>query len=371
MSQVKSVKDADVAGKRVLLRVDFNVPLDYSSGQAAVLDDLRIRAALPTIELLHGNGAAKIIILTGIGRPAGRVVEELRVAPAAARLRALTAVPFEMEENLRFDPGEEANSPEFAKKLSALGDVYVNDAFANSHRVHASMVGVPKLLPSFAGLRFEEEITNLSSALTPPKGGIALIGGAKFETKVPLIQKLLSLYSEILLGGALANDVIKARGIPFGRSLVSDTPVPPEVASNERLVVPEDAIFAEEGSNAERSGGVVDIRANEGIIDIGPATSKAWSDKVSAAPFVLWNGPMGVYEQGYRDGTDVLAAAIALRSNSGQSPQFHAVIGGGDTVAAISKQQFDPKKVFISTGGGAMLQFLVDGTLPGIEALKR
>lgn len=360
MQKIVSVTDADVAGKRVVLRVDFNVPLK----DGKVVDDLRIRAALPTIELLHQKGTAKIIILTDIGRPGGTVVEGLRVAPVAAHLAQLTTVPFEMEENLRFDPGEESNDMEFAKKLSALGDVYVNDAFANSHRTHASMVLLPKLLPSYAGLRLEEEMQGLSGALTPPKGSLALIGGAKFETKEPLITKLLDLYSEVLLGGALANDVIKARGLPFGSSLVSEAPVPVAIASNEHLVVPTDAIFGQKDSNTERSGSVVDIRKNESVIDIGPVTSKLWAEKIAKATFVLWNGPMGIYEQGYRDGTDVLAAALA-------SSGVQAVVGGGDTVAAVAKQKFDPKKVFISTGGGAMLQFLANGTLPAIEALGR
>jgi len=361
---IHSVREAPVAGKRVLLRVDFNVPLDTARGAPRVVNDLRIRSALPTLELLHKNGAAKIIILTDIGRPGGKVVEGLRVAPIAEHLHTLTSVPFEMEENLRFDPGEESNSAEYAQKLAALGDLYVNEAFANSHRSHASMVALSALLPSYAGLRFEEEIERLSAALTPPPGAIALIGGAKFETKEPLITKLLSLYAQVLLGGALANDVIKARGLPFGSSLISTLPVPTEVATNEHLVVPTDAIFAEEGSNAERLGLVFDIRANESIIDIGPETSKKWSTVITQAPFVLWNGPMGVYERGYRDGTEALASALSASGT-------RAVVGGGDTAAAVEKYTFDAEKVFISTGGGAMLEFLVRGTLPAIDALRQ
>ncbi len=361
MHEITSVAAADVAGKKVLVRVDFNVPIK----DGVIESDARIRAALPTIKLLLEKGAAKIILLTHLGRPESADDASAKVAPVAARLKELIDSPLiELHENLRFDPREESNDPAFAQELAALGDVYVNEAFSNSHRAHASMVGVPKLLPSFAGLNLLEELAHLAPALTPPKGSLAMIGGAKFETKVPLIQKLLALYSEVLLGGALGNDIIKSRGLPFGDSLISDTPVPIELASNEQLVAPVDAIFAERGSNAERSGAVVDIRTNEGVIDIGPITSKSWADKIAAAPFVLWNGPMGIYEQGYRDGTDVLAAALA---KSG----VPAVVGGGDTVAALEKQQFDQTKVFISTGGGAMLQYLVDGTLPAIEALKR
>ncbi len=358
MQEIKTLKDAVLAGKRVLVRVDVNEPL--SDGKVA--NDLRIRAILPTLEYVHAQGAAQIILLAHLGRPEGVVVESLRLAPVESRLRELTTVPFELRENLRFDPREEANDEGFAKELASLGDVFVNEAFADSHRAHASIVGIPKVLPSYAGLHFAEEVMKLSAALTPPKGALAIIGGAKFETKEPLIKKLLTLYDRVLLGGALANDVIKARGLPFGSSLISSVPVPPEVAVNERLVVPTDAIFSETSSNAERSSLVVDIRANEGIIDIGPVTAKKWSGEVAAAPFVLWNGPLGIYEKGYRDGTDAVAAALV-------SSGVPAVVGGGDTAAAIEKHLFDPAKVFVSTGGGAMLQFLADGTLPGIEAL--
>lgn len=361
MQEIRSLRDAEVAGKRVLLRVDFNVPMK----DGVVEDDMRIRAALPTLKLLIEKGAAKVIILTHLGRPKDASDTSVAIAPVVAHLKTLIDSPvIEVHENLRFDPREETNDPAFAQELAALGDIYVNDAFSNSHRFHASMVGIPKLLPSFAGLKLLEEMSRLSPALTPPQGSVALVGGAKFETKIPLITKLLGLYSEVLLGGALGNDVIKARGLPFGASLVSETPVPEDIASNERLQVPGDAIFGELGSNAERSGLVVDVRTNESIIDIGPVTVKHWAEKISKAPFVLWNGPMGIYEQGYRDGTDQLAAALALSGTM-------AVVGGGDTTAAVSKQPFDSNKVFISTGGGAMLQFLVDGSLPAIDALKR
>lgn len=347
-----------MAGKRVLIRADFNVPLE----NGVIVDDLRIRTALPTLEHVYAKGAAEIIILAHLGRPEGKVVEPLRLAPIEARLRELTTVPFAMHENLRFDAREEANDAGFAQELAQLGDVYVNEAFADSHRAHASIVGIPKFIPGYAGLRFIEEVTKLSAALTPPRGALAIVGGAKFETKEPVIAKLLTLYSEVLLGGALGNDLIKARGLPFGASLVSNVSVPVDIAANDRLVVPTDAIFGEMGSNAERSANVVDIRANESIIDIGPQTAALWSEKIKKAPFVLWNGPVGMYENGYADGTNMLAQTLA-------DSKVPAVVGGGDTTAAIEKYHFDPALVFESTGGGAMLQFLVDGTLPGIDAL--
>jgi len=355
---LRSIKEAPVKGKRVVVRADLNVPLVESE----VANDLRIRTLVPTLELLHSQGAASIIVLSHLGRPGGKVDEALRLAPVEARLRELTDVPFEMHENLRFNPGEEANDPGFARELASMGDIYVNEAFSDSHRQHASIVGVPALIPGFAGLRFEEEVSKLSEALTPPQGAIAIIGGAKFETKVPLIKKLLSLYGEVLLGGALGNDVIKARGLPFGGSLVSSTPVPPEVAVNEKLLVPTDAFLGDTRHNTERVALIPDTRATEMVIDIGPQTATAWSEKIKNSSFVLWNGPVGLYEKGYADGTDALAQALAKAGVA-------AVIGGGDTAAAVEHFKFDSARVFVSTGGGAMLQFLTDGTLPGIEAL--
>ena len=361
MQEVKSARDADVSGKRVLVRVDFNVPLK----DGVVVDDARIKAALSTIELLRKNGAAKIILLAHLGRPDGKVVEVLRMAPVEKKLRELIDMPeVTLEENLRFNPGEETNDEAFAKQLASLGDVYVNDAFSDSHRAHASIVGIPKFLPGFAGLRFEEEFSRLSEALVPPQGALAVIGGAKFETKEPLIQKLLGTYAQVLLGGALADDIIRARGMPVGASLTSPGGVPVEVAGNERLLVPTDAVVREVGENAERTVLINDIRADESIIDIGPRTSADWAQKIKAAPFVLWNGPMGIYEDGFVDGTDALAQAISIFGGK-------AVIGGGDTQAALAKFSFDTKKVFVSTAGGAMLEFLTAGTLPGIEALRR
>src|SRR3989344_5710648 len=253
MQEVRSVRGADVAGKRVLVHVDFDVPLK----NGVIVDDFRIRAALPTIALLREKGAEQIILISKLGRPGGTVVEELRMAPIQKKMAQLVDMTgIELRENLRFDPREEANDSAFAKELASLGDVFVNEAFADSHRTHASIVGIPKFLPGYAGLRFEEEVRALSGALTPPPGALAIIGGAKFETKEPIIKKLLGLYAEVLLGGALANDLLKARGLPFGKSLLSGAPGAPEVASDERLVLPTAANFAEVGLSAERSGGV-------------------------------------------------------------------------------------------------------------------
>lgn len=356
--KLRSVKDAPVTGKRVLVRVDLDVPL--TGGH--VLNDWRLRACVPTLELLHKRGAQNIILLAHAGRPGGKVVEELRLAPVEARLRELTKVPFEMRENLRFDPREEANTPEFARELAALGDIFINEAFANSHREHTSIVGVAKLLPSFAGLNVEGEVARLSQALAPAPPNLAIIGGAKFETKEPLLQKLLAAYDEVLVGGALGSDVLKSRGLPVGASLVAEVIAPISLAGEARLLSPIDLMVV--GEREARVAHTADVRAGEKIVDIGPQTANEWGKKISRSQFVLWNGPMGIYEEGYTQGTDALAAAIV-------SASCQALIGGSDTVAAVTKHSFDPKKVFLSTGGGAMLQFLVDGTLPGIEVLKK
>jgi phosphoglycerate kinase len=326
--QVKGVQDADIAGKRVLLRIDYNVPLDMTRGKPMIVDDSRMRATLPTITLLRDKGVAKIILATHLGRPDGKVVEELRTAPLFAHLQTLvTTTDMEMLENLRFNPGEEGNDPAFAAELASKADIFVNDAFADCHRAHASIVGVAKLLPAYAGLLVEREIEKLSHALAPQKPSLAIIGGAKLETKLPLIEALAKIYDKLLVGGALATEYKGG-------------------ATN--VLLPEDGIPPERP-----------------MFDIGPHTRAAWAAEIQKAAFVLWNGPVGVYEKSeYSGGTNALAEALV-------SSGVHAVIGGGDTDEALAKVHFDPEKVFISTGGGATLEFLADGTLPGIEVLKR
>lgn len=362
--RIRSIRDADMQSKRVLLRADCNVPLDFTRGAPSVADDTRIRAIIPTINLIKKKGASRIALLTHLGRPHGQVVEALRTAPIAKKLAELGVAGVEVLENIRFEPGEEVNDPALARKLAESADVFVNDAFAAAHRAHASTVGVATLLPSYAGVLMEQEVARLSAALAPPAGAVAIVGGAKFETKQPLIKKLLGLYEKVLLGGALGNDVIKTRGHAVGSSLVSPVPVPIELAMEERLVVATDVVAGEPGVDAERTALVNDIRAVEAILDIGPNTAREWASEISRASFLVWNGPMGVYERGFTHGTDMLAEALA----SSATP---AVVGGGDTVAALSKFSFDRSRIFLSTGGGAMLEFLVQGTLPALEVLKQ
>lgn len=340
--QLKNIADADVAGKRILMRVDFNVPVQ----DGKITDDMRIKAAVPTIELLKQKGAARITLMTHWGRPEG-VDESLRTAPLFAHLATLTdTANIEMLENVRFNAGEDANDAVFAQELAQHGDLFVNDAFAVCHRAAASVVGVATLLPAYAGLLVQKEVAEISKALNPEEPALAIVGGAKFETKIPLLTKLLETYGQILLGGALANDMLKARGVDVKKSLVSDVAVPAEMVADSRILVPTDYVWQDDK-----------------IMDVGSDTAEHWATMLATQKFVLWNGPLGLYEAGFAAGTDTVALAL------GNSPA-HAVIGGGNTAEAVSKINLDPAKVFISTGGGAMLELITKGTLPGLEPLR-
>lgn len=316
--QIKSVRDADVSGKRVIVRLDFDVPLE----NGAVVDDTRLRDAVPTLALLREHGAT-IIGMGHVGRPKG-VDESLRVAPVAAKIKELAGFEFEILENLRFDPREEANDESFAKELASKADIFVNESFAAAHRAHSSVVGIAKLLPSYAGLQFEKEVMHLSEALTPPTGSVALVALTKAD-KLPFLNKLATLYSKVCVGGPVPEDYV------------------PSVPN---IMVPTDGV-------PERSG----------MLDIGQSTRAAYVALVESAPFVLWNGPLGWYEKGFVESTDAIANTII-------SKNIKAIIGGGDTVNALKNFHFG-ENVFISTAGGAMLEFLVDGTLPAIDVLRK
>jgi 3-phosphoglycerate kinase len=374
---MKNIKDAALEGKRVLLRTSLNIPLN---ADGTLSDNYRLRRGLPTIQYLSQKGC-KTIIVGYFGREGDslKVVAEAliklaapvpvkffagSIAEAAQEAARLNPGECLVLENMRMHPEEEKNDPVFAQSLASMADVFINDAFAEAHRAYASNVGVASLLPSYAGFLLEEEVAHLSAALTPTHPALAIIGGAKFETKIPLIKKLSSVYDTVLIGGALGNDVLKARGIPVGDSLVSESPVPEEIAGNDKVLAPTDAALMDTEDHMGRSAVVTDTRATEKILDVGPVTAAAWAQRVIDAQFVVWNGPVGVYEDGYTQATDALAEALS-RSNA------RAVVGGGDTDAAISKFKFDQSRIFISTGGGAMLEFLANGTLPGIEVLKQ
>lgn len=372
---LKSVRDADVAGKRVLLRTSLNVPL---ATDGTISDTYRLRRALPTLFHLTERGARVVLIgyfgregatlrpvFDTLSRLAKRTPMHFSQTPVQSVLpevEALAEGECLVLENMRLYAGEEHNDAAFARELAALADVFVNDSFAEAHRSYASNAGVAALMPSFAGLLLLEEVTRLSEALLPPAGSVAVIGGAKYETKQPLIEKIAHIYDRVLIGGALANDFLKARMVAVGASLISDEAVGQSVADLPQIAVPEDVVL--QSPRGVRASAVADIQADERIVDVGPQTATNWSQALAEAPLALWNGPLGLYEGGFSHATDMIARAIA-------QGRGRAIIGGGDTDAAVAKFQFDPERVFRSTGGGAMLQFLTEGTLPSIEALKQ
>ncbi len=364
----------DWSGVRVLLRLDLNVPIDDAGH---VRDDYRIARVLITLRYLRDRGA-RTIVIAHIGK--GKPEDTLR--PVADHLVSVFPVIFVRDllgevaqtavagmrdgdvlllENLRHDPREEANDLEFAKILSSYGDVYVNDAFAVSHRAHASVVAITEFLPSFAGLLFAEEVAHLSLALDPEHPFLFILGGAKISTKLPLLKKFITLADHVFVGGANANDILKAKGYEVGRSLVdSDAQTGVEnYFGDPRLVVPEFVVVDTTGG--EKSSAAVS--ADEAIVDIGVHAVDALRPHIETAKLIVWNGPMGFYEKGYIEGTRHLLELIAERGTT-------AIIGGGDTVALIAQLGMLDKFAFVSTGGGAMLDFLANETLPGIDALS-
>lgn len=384
----KTVRDIDVQGKRVLLRVDFNVPLK----EGAITDDRRIRAAIPTIEYLLDNGAT-VILMSHLGRPRGKVVESLRLTPVAARLADLLDRPVTilddcvgeaveqmvksarpgdviLLENLRFRSEEKANDAAFSKQLAALGDVYVNDAFGAVHRAHASVAGVPDYLPAVAGFLLEKELSALGGALeNPARPFVAILGGAKISGKIEVIDNLLSKVERLLIGGGMANTFFKAQGFPVGDSLVEDDALglAQEIlaAGGEKLVLPVDVVIADAFDAAAESRIVPVDQVPNGwrIMDIGPESLKQFGEQLATARTVVWNGPMGVFEfPRFAVGTFALAQLVAESDAT-------TIIGGGDSAAAIEESGLSDKMSHISTGGGASLEFLAGKTLPGVAAL--
>jgi phosphoglycerate kinase len=363
----------------VLVRAALNVPI----ANGAVANSYRLKRALPTIDYLRAKNARVILIghigeagtetLAPVCEAMKQFIPGIEFCPvstgpqARAAARALPPGGVLMLENLRRDAGETANDPAFAAKLAELADVFVEDSFDVCHRAHASVVGVPKLLPSYAGLLVEEEVRELSKALKPAHPALAVIGGAKFSTKEPVLERLLETYDRVHVGGALGNDFIQARGYGVGKSLVSgaDAARIGAMLKNQKLSLADDVIAAPPGSaRAQGHAVAVDqIPADQAALDDGPQTQEALAALVAQAKTVLWNGPLGNYENGFIDATDALAQAIA-RSGA------YSVIGGGDTVASIDKLGINDRFSFISTGGGAMLDFIAKGTLPGIAALS-
>ena len=394
---VANLTEADLAGKRVLVRVDFNVPMDKATG--AISDDTRIRAALPTIEDLIKKGA-KVILCSHMGRPDGQVKENLRLTPVAKRLSELlgqevimcpdsigegvTAAISQMSngqvallENLRFHGEEEANDPDFAQKLAANADLYVNDAFGTAHRAHASTEGVTHYLsPSVAGYLIEKELNYLQAAIeTPQRPLAAIIGGSKVSSKIGVIETLLEKCDKLLIGGGMIFTFYKARGLSVGKSLVEEDKLELakslEAKAKEKgveFLLPTDVVLADKFDKDAESQIVKVENIPDGWmgLDIGPESVKVFQEALSNCKSVLWNGPMGVFEfDKFAAGTDAIANTLADLTATGTT----TIIGGGDSVAAVEKVGVAEKMSHISTGGGASLELLEGKVLPGIAAL--
>jgi phosphoglycerate kinase len=383
----KSIRDVQWPGKRAVVRVDFNVPID----NGVIGDDTRIRSAVPTIKYLLDHGAS-VVLMSHLGRPKNTVVESLRLKPIAAHLAGLlqvevTAIPdvagqnaldsakalrpggILMLENTRFDAREEANDESLAKEYAALGDVYVNDAFGAAHRAHASTAGIAAFLPAVAGLLMERELEALAGTLAnPSRPFITIIGGAKISDKIGVIENLLTKVDALLIGGGMANTFLLAQGYPMGDSLVELTSI--ELAkrmialaakSGATLLLPTDAVVADAFSPTAQTKivAVTDVQPGWRILDIGPATRAAYAKQIASAKTVIWNGPMGVFEMpAFAEGTRAVAQALADSS-------ANSIVGGGDSVAAIEQMGLADKVSHISTGGGASLELLEGRVLPG------
>jgi phosphoglycerate kinase len=388
----QSVREADVAGKRVLVRVDFNVPLD--GGRVA--DDTRVRAALPTLELLRERGAA-LVLVSHLGRPKGEVVPELSLRPVAERLSGLLGTDValapavrgeEVEalaaglsdgavlllENVRFEPGETENDPELAGALAALADLYVNDAFGAAHRAHASTEGVAHLLPGYAGLLLEREVSELTAVVdSPRKPLVVVLGGAKVSDKVGVIDRFLEVADRILIGGAMCFSFFRAQGIGTGDSLVEEAGVKlaeealrRAESSDCELLLPVDLVLGEsfDADTARRDSDGVEVPDGWMGLDVGPRTAERYAEEIGAAGTVLWNGPMGAFElEPFAAGTRRVAEAVAAAPGT-------TVVGGGDSVAALHEFGLGEKVDWVSTGGGASLELLEGKELPGVEALR-
>lgn len=388
----KSIRDVDVQGKRVLVRVDFNVPLDNNR---QITDDTRIKAAVPTIKYLLDQGA-KVILASHLGRPDGKPNEKYGLAPVAARLGELLGRPVPMApdcigpavqdmvsklqpgnvlllENVRFHEGEEQNDEQMARELASLADIFVNDAFGTAHRAHASTAGVAKFIPAVAGFLMQKEIDVMGKALhCPERPFVAIIGGAKVSDKIGVIENLLAKVDTLIIGGGMANTFLRAQGYRMGKSLVEKDKI--ELAGhlmdrakerNVNLMLPEDLVVAEaflkDAENKPVS--VNDVPGTWMALDIGPKTAAKYAAAVRTARTVLWNGPMGVFEMdAFAKGTEAVAEAMAECAGT-------TIIGGGDSVAAVDKLGLEGKITHVSTGGGASLEFMEGMALPGVEAL--
>ena len=394
MSDIKFVEQADVDGKVVIVRVDFNVPIK----DGKVSDDTRIRKALPTITYLAGKGA-KVVLMSHLGRPAGEGYEEkFSLKPAAERLAELVEYPVTFVqdtigddakaavdalepgqilvlENLRFDKREKKNNPEFAQALADLAEVYVNDAFGTAHRAHASTAGVASLLPAYAGYLLENEVATLTGMLDNPKRPfVAILGGSKVSDKVGVIDSLIDKADTIIIGGGMCFTFLLAEGKEVGSSLKEEDWIEragemlkKAEEKGTAILLPTDVVvadaFAEDATTKTVS--VDDIPADMMGLDIGPKTAKAYAEAIAAGKTIFWNGPMGVFEmKPFEAGTKAVAEALA------ENTEADTIIGGGDSVAAVNKFGLADQMTFISTGGGASMELVEGKALPGVEALR-
>ena len=379
-----------LSGKRVLVRNDFNITIDENG---KILDDFRIRASLPTIKYLLENNA-KIILMSHLGRPKGQVVEKLRLDPIAKRLTQLLEKPIKklnnsvgkevdeeiskiqngeiiLLENIQFNPGENKNDPEFAKILSGYGEIFIMDAFGQSHRDYASIIGITKFIPGFAGLLLQKEVEVLARARENPERPLAvIIGGAKISTKIKLIKEFLAKADNIILGGALANTVLHAQGLAVGKSIIEKDAIP-EIKklqiTDTKLHIPLDAILSTEksGKAPSRTGPIGRTGEDEMILDIGPETEQIFTSVIEKSKMIIWNGPMGLFEvEQFTHGTKAIAESIIA------CPDCFSIVGGGETTCFLERIGLIDKFDHVSTGGGAMMEFLAGDKLPGIEALK-
>ncbi len=389
----KTVEDTEVRGRRVLVRVDFNVPLNRDTG--AVGDDSRIRASLPTIRYLVDH-KAKVIVCSHLGRPKGKAVEELRMAPIAHRLSQLIGLPVDTApdcigedvkakadaleegdmlvlENLRFYPEEEANATDFARELAGLADVYVNDAFGTAHRAHASTVGVAKYLPAVAGFLMAQELEALGRLVHDPERPFAcLMGGAKVGDKIGLLQTMLKKADQLLVGGGMVATFLRAQGHEVGRSAIEEDKlslardlVEEASRSGVPLHLPPDLLVAEEirAGAATQAVPATGIPSGSHIVDIGPESIELFRSELRKCRTVIWNGPMGIYEiPEFAEGTRALATTLSTLDAT-------TVIGGGSTAEAVHEMGLTDKMTHVSTGGGASLEFLEGAALPGVEVL--
>ncbi len=377
MKNIPTIKDIkDLKGKRVILRLDFNVPIKNGK----IVETMRIDRTLPTVEYLIKK-KARVIILSHIGKDASSslkpivrylsrkikvgFVPDFRTEEARTMVEGLSLGGVIIFENLRLDERESDNDSEFAKYLASFGDIYINDAFAVTHRAHASVVGITKYLPSYIGFLIADEIKHLSLALSPKHPFLFILGGAKFETKMPLLKKFMKRADNIFVGGILANDFIRDAGLEVGTSTVDRYKFNiTSLLKKGKIILPTDVIVSDSNNKKGIVKYIDDLSRGDAIVDVGPETIRSLAPILKKAKLIVWNGPLGYYEGGFDKGTIMLLKAII-------GTKATSIIGGGDTAVVVEKNGLEKDLSFVSTGGGATLDYLVDGKLPGIDAVMK